>query len=310
MMLAEQHKPMETLDAKELRTFMAVVRIGSIRGAAEHMHVAPSVVSRQIADTERSIGLTLFERTARGMVLTEAGELVLEHSKRVIEESSLLAEQLGLLKGVQQRRVRIRCGEGFLADILQYGLGAFVTVYPDVQYELELGSTASVLDSIANGDADIGVAYNPLIDTRVRSLAISRQSLCVVTKPGHPLLDKDNLALADCVGTPSALLSKGHGITQLVTRVAADCGFALAPLVETSSVDVLRRFVIAGLGISFLPRFAVSTELERGVVVVRELSDPLLADASAHLMVRARRRLPLSVERLGSFLATNMAAFR
>lgn len=310
MMLAEQHKLMETLDAKEVRTFMAVVRIGSIRGAAEHMHVAPSVVSRQIADTERSIGLALFERTARGMVLTEAGDLVLEHSKRVIEESSLLAEQLGLLKGVQQRRVRIRCGEGFLADILQYGLGAFVTVYPEVQYELELGSTESVLDSIANGDADIGVAYNPLIDTRVRSLAISRQSLCVVTRPGHPLLDKDNLALADCVGMPSALLSKGHGITQLVTRVATDSGFALAPLVETSSVDVLRRFVIAGLGISFLPRFAVSTELERGVVVVRELSDPLLADASAHLMVRARRRLPLSVERLGSFLATNMAAFR
>ncbi|MHC1550507.1 LysR family transcriptional regulator [Phyllobacterium sp. K27] len=301
---------METLDAKELRTFMAVVRIGSIRGGAEHMNVAPSVVSRQIADTERSIGLALFERTARGMILTEAGELVLEHSKRVIEESNLLAEQLGLLKGVQQRRVRIRCGEGFLADILQYGLGTFVTLHPEVQYELELDSSEGVLDSIANGDADIGVAYNPLIDTRLRSLAISRQPLCVVTKPGHPLVDKDNLSLADCVGIPNALLSKGHGITQLVARVAADSGFTLAPLVETSSVDVLRRFVIAGLGISFLPRFAVSTELERGVVVVRELSDPLLADASAHLMVRARRRLPLSVERLGNFLAANMAAFR
>lgn len=309
-MLIAQHADMETLDAKELRTFMAVVRIGSIRGAAEHMNVAPSVVSRQIADTERSIGLGLFERTARGMALTEAGQLVLEHSKRVIEESSLLAEQLGLLKGIQQRRVRIRCGEGFLADILQYGLGGFVTVYPDIQYELELGSTEGVLDSIANGDADIGVAYNPLIDTRVRSLAISRQPLCVVTKPGHPLVDNDKVYLADCAGLPNALLSKGHGITQLVTRVAADSGFALVPLVETSSVDVLRRFVIAGLGISFLPRFAVSTELARGAVVVRELADPLLSDASAHLLVRARRRLPLSVDRLGSFLATNMAAFR
>lgn len=301
---------METLDAKELRMFMAVVRIGSIRGAADHMHVAPSVVSRQIADTERNIGLPLFERTARGMALTEAGELVLEHSRRVLEESSLLTEQLGLLKAVQQRRVRILCGEGFLADVLQHGLGSFVKVYPDVQYDLQLGSTKSVLDGIANGDADIGIAYNPLIDTRVRSLAISRQPLCVVMPPDHPLTEKDNPELADCAGLPNALLRAGHGITQLVARVAADGGFVITPLVETTSIDALRRFVIAGLGISFLPRFAVSTELARDAVAIRELSDPLLAEASAHLMVRARRRLPLSVERLSGFLAASMAAFQ
>lgn len=301
---------METLDAKELRMFMAVVRIGSIRGAADHMHVAPSVVSRQIADTERNIGLPLFERTARGMALTEAGELVLEHSRRVLEENSLLTEQLGLLKAVQQRRVRILCGEGFLADVLEHGLGSFMQVYPDVQYDLQLGSTESVLDGIANGDSDIGIAYNPLIDTRVRSSAISRQPLCVVMPPDHPLMDKDDLELADCAGLPNALLRTGHGIAQLVARVAADGGFVITPLVETTSIDALRRFVIAGLGISFLPRFAVSTELARDAVAIRELSNPLLAEASAHLMVRARRRLPLSVERLSDFLAASMAAFR
>ncbi len=220
---------METLDAKELRMFMAVVRIGSIRGAAEHVNVAPSVVSRQIAETERKIGLTLFERNARGMALTEAGELVLEHSRRVLEEHSLLREQLGFLKGVQQRRVRILCGEGFLADILQHGLGSFVRIYPDVQYDLQLGGTESVLDGIANGDADIGIAYNPLTDARVRSLAISKQPLCVVAPPGHPVLAKDRLELADCAGLPNALLGPGHGITQLVTRVAADRGFAISP---------------------------------------------------------------------------------
>ncbi|MFK0684490.1 LysR family transcriptional regulator [Ochrobactrum sp. BD67] len=301
---------METLDAKELRMFMAVVRIGSIRGAAEHVNVAPSVVSRQIAETERKIGLPLFERNARGMALTEAGELVLEHSRRVLEEHGLLREQLGFLKGVQQRRMRILCGEGFLADILQHGLGSFVGIYPDVQYDLQLGGTQSVLDGIANGDSDIGIAYNPLTDARVRSLAISKQPLCVVAPPGHPVLAKERLELADCAGLPNALLGPGHGITQLVTRVAADRGFAISPLVETTSIDVLRRFVIAGLGISFLPRFAVSTELAREAVAIRELSDPLLAEASAHLMVRARRRLPLSVERLSGFLANNMTAFR
>jgi DNA-binding transcriptional LysR family regulator len=301
---------MESLDAKELRMFMAVVRIGSIRGAAEHLQVAPSVISRQIAETERVIGLPLFSRTARGMRLTEAGELVLEYGRRILEESGLLAEQLGLLHGLQQQRVRIRCGEGFLADVLQHGLGAFVKIYPDIRYDLQLGSTQDVLDAIANGDADIGIAYNPVIDTRVRSLAISRQPLCLIAQPDHPLLQKKHLQLADCNGLSCSLLSQGHGITQLVTRVSADQGIALVTLLETSSIDVLKHFVMAGLGVTFLPRFAVATELENGSVNLLELSNPAFNDASAHLLVRARRRLPASVERLGSFLAFNMTAFR
>lgn len=203
-------------DAKELRIFTAVVRNGSIRGAADHLNVAPSVISRQIADTERNIGQYLFERTARGMELTEAGRLVLEHSQRVQEESGWLQEQLALLKGVQQRRVRILCGEGFLADVLQNGISAFTKVYPQVQYDLQLGSTNEMLDSIANSDADIGIAYNPVIDTRVRSLAILRQPLCVVMHRDHPLNAKENIRLADCLCFPNALLTSSHGITQLV----------------------------------------------------------------------------------------------
>lgn len=301
---------METLDAKALRILMAAVRTGSIRGAAEHLNVAPSVVSRQIADTERNIGLPLFERTTRGVVLTNAGELVLEHAKRMIEENGLLAEQLEQLKGGQQGRILIHCGEGFLGDLVQHGIRAFADVYPTIKYVIKLGSTESLIDAIANGDSDIGIAYNPIIDTRIRSLAIAHQPLCLVAPLGHTLLDRQKITLEECLTSPYALLGKGHGVTQLVGRVAADKGAALAPMIETSSIDVLRHFVSAGLGVTFLPRFAVSTELARKALGVVELSDPLLFEASAHLMVRARRRLPASVDRLASYLAAEMTAFK
>jgi DNA-binding transcriptional LysR family regulator len=302
---------METMDAKALRMFMAVVRFGSIRSAAEHLNVAPSVVSRQIADTEKNIGLPLFDRTSRGVGLTDAGELVFEHGKRILEDNGLLSEQLDQLKGVQQRRIRLCCGEGFLGDLIEHGLKPFVTVYPAIRYDVRLGSTESLLDSVANGDTDIGIAYNPAIDVRVRSLAISRQPLCLVAPLGHPLLSNPQVALENCLaGAQYALLSKGHGVTQLVSRVAANCGAAVTPLIETPSIDALRRFVVAGLGVTFLPKFAVSTELLRSALGVVELSDPLLSEASAHLMVKARRRLPTSVDRLAGYLAAEMTAFK
>lgn len=301
---------MDVLDAKALKIFMAVARIGSIRGAAEHMGLAPSVVSRQIADTEREIGLALFERTARGTVLTDAGELVLEHGKRVLEDNGLLAEQLDQIRGVQQTRIRIRCGEGFMADLVEHGLSSFSRAHSYVRYIVELGSTEDVVDAIANSDADIGIAYTPLTDPRIRALAIARQPLCVIAPIGHALASRTGLKLADCLTSPCAMLGKGNGVTQIVARVAADAGIALAPLLETHSIEVLRRFVASGLGVTFLPRTAVSGEIDRGVMQAVDLEDPLLREASAHLMVRAHRRLPLSVEKLGQHLAQEMQSFK
>lgn len=301
---------MDTIDAKGLKHFMTVVRTGSIRGAAEHLNVAPSVVSRQIADLEHELGLPLFERTAKGVLLTEAGELVLEHGKRVIEDHGLLTEQLDGLRGMQRARVRILCGEGLVADFIHHGLKTFLSLHPGIRYTLTLGSTESMVDAITNGEADIAITYNPLVDIRIRSLAIRRQPLCLVAPPDHPLLARPVLTLADCLAEPTALLSPGHGVRQLVGRVASDAGMALTPVLETRSIDALRQFVAAGLGVTFLPSFAVLTEVARGTMATRGLTDPLLMEACAHLIVRAHRRLPASVEQLATCLAREMAAFK
>ncbi|HMO29516.1 LysR family transcriptional regulator [Enterovirga sp.] len=301
---------MDALDPKALRNFVTVARIGSIRGAAEYLGLAPSIVSRQMADLEQQLGSSMFERTSRGVVLTDAGKLVLEHARRVLDDRDLLAEQLDHLKGIQQGRVRLIAGEGFVPDLVENGLRGFAAIYPGVRFSFDLAGTDEVVNRVANSEADIGVVYDPVSETRIKSIAISRQPLCLIARAGHPLLERGQLWLADCLDVPAAHLSKGHGVRHLVSRVAAHAGVALAPVLETSSIEALRRFVIAGLGVTFLPRFAVSAELATGSVGASELTDPTLGDACAHLIVRARRRLPLSVERLAGHLAREMMAFR
>ncbi|WP_046864349.1 LysR family transcriptional regulator [Microvirga massiliensis] len=300
----------DALDSRALRHFLAVVRTGSIRAAADYINIAPSAVSRQIADIEHRLGLPIFERTARGVILTEAGQLLSEHAKRMLEDEELLREQLDHLKGVRQGLVRICCGEGFVADMVANGLRTFAQIYPRIRFMIGLAGTDGVLEAVSIGDADIGLVYNPVIDTGIRSIAIARQPLGVVAPPGHPLLEHSSVSLAETLKHSYALLSEGHGVRQLVGRVATDCGLALAPVLETTSIDLLREFVGAGLGITYLPRFSVATELARGAVGIVELTDTLLAEASAHLIIRARRRLPVSVEQLVSHLAAEMVAFR
>lgn len=300
---------MTTLDRRDIRIYLAVHRYGSIRAASDQLGLAPSVVSRQIADLEAQLGVTLFERSSKGVRLTDAGNLVLEHARHVVEEAGFLQEQLADLRGIQQRNIRIHCGEGFLADFIRNGLAGFIADSPHVRYELLIGSTDTVVAALANGESDIGIAYNPPVTGSVRSIVSAVHPLCVVMPPGHPLADLPRVRLADCLAHPLALLPRGHGTTDLLARVASDSGLALAPQLMTTSIDALRRFVTAGLGLAFLPRASVAMDLAEGAAVVRELADLALLGATAHLMVRARRRLPASVAQLAGHLERSMASF-
>ena len=96
----------------------------------------------------------------------------------------------------------------------------------------------------------------------------------------------------------------------LLQRVEADQRFHLVPVLETSSIDVLRRHAMAGQSITFLPAFAVAPEVKAGLLILRPLTDALLVEASAHILVRSQRRLPVPVERLLGILAEGMEAFR
>ena len=155
-----------TLDRRDIRIYLAVHRYGSIRAASDQLGLAPSVVSRQIADLEAQLGVTLFERSSKGVRLTDAGNLVLEHARHVVEEAGFLQEQLADLRGIQQRNIRIHCGEGFLADFIRNGLAGFVSHSPHVRYELLIGSTDTVVAALwqhdgfvleFQGDSVIGV---------------------------------------------------------------------------------------------------------------------------------------------------------
>lgn len=296
---------------RRLRYFLAVIRAGSIRGAAEALHVAASAVSRQIAELELDCGGPLLERLPRGVVPTEAGRIVAGHAQRQADEAELLEDRLRRLRGAEEGMVRISCGGGFLTDLLDNSLASFSAAHPRIAYKVTLGATDEILDAVAEGDADLGLAYNPSARPELRSTAVSRQPMVAILPPDHPLARARRPApLRSYAGIPAALLPSGHGVRQLLSRVEADGGFQLSVRLETGSFELQRRFVLAGMGIAFLPEFAASVELREGSLAAVPLSDTLLSHAAAHLMVKAGRILPEAADRMVSWLGEHMTAFR
>jgi DNA-binding transcriptional LysR family regulator len=295
---------------RALRYFLAVVRTGSVRRAAETLNVAASAVSRQIIELEAACGASLLDRLPRGVVPTEAGRLVAEHAQRQADEADLLADRLRRLRGMQHGTVRLCCGAGFLVDLLDNGLSGFSAAHPGIAFTVGLGTTDGILAAVARGEADLGLAYNPPAHPEVRGLAAARQPLLAILPRAHPLAGREAAALAHFAAEPAVLLPPDHGLRQLLGRAEADGGFRLTARLETGAFELHRRFVTAGMGVAFLPRFAAAAELRAGTAASVALGDPVLADATAHLVARAGRRLPEAADRLAAWLSDHLVAFR
>ncbi|MDO6721660.1 LysR family transcriptional regulator [Celeribacter halophilus] len=301
---------MDVFDARFLREFLVVAQDGSIRRAAERLNVVPSAISRKIIEAEARLGVALFERTSKGMTLTEAGELMREHARHVSDEQTYLLDQIGHFSESGSHTVRIATGEGFTSDLMENGLLELTREAPHLRFIIEHAGTEELQRRVVEGEVDIGIAYNPVITEATRSLVQSRQPLCAIVPFHSPLARRESVTLADMLEHPVAMLNTGYGIRQLVGQAAAGQGLALRVHVETSSIALLLRYVGAGVGGSFLPRFSAMNQAHRGDLAVLNIDETSLQDVSTHLMVRARRRLPKSVEYVATCLAEKMIAFR
>lgn len=300
---------MDTLDPRFLRAFLSVAQEGSIRAAATRLNVAPSAISRKIADIEARLGVPLLERGAQGVHLTDAGTLMRDHALHMQDEQTFLLDQMGRHGGGAGHAVRIAVGEGFTADLMQNGLAPLTRAHPNLRYHIDQAGTGALQDRVVLGEADIGIAYNPAPTEAIRSLAVGRQPLCAVVPCVSPLAGRASVGLAEVLAQPLALLDARHAIRALVGRAAGDRGLLLRPQIETSSITLLIRYVCAGMGVTFLPRFSASIQAARGELAIVPIEEASLQQVTAHLMVRARRRLPHSVDLAATFLAENMIAF-
>lgn len=300
---------LDAFDLKFLREFIVIAQEGSIRRAGERLSIVPSAISRKLSDAEIRLGVKLFERHSQGMSLTDAGRVLLEHAIHMSEEQDYILDMLSQFRDETRAVIRLGVGEGFAADLMQNGFPTLMAHFPNLRFEIRQAGSEELQRLVASGQVDISMAYDPVLLPGTRSLAMARQPLCAILPPDSPLAAHDVLDLAEVLTQPFAILNASHAIHRLVARAAADRGLSIHPTVETDSIGLLIRYVTAGLGNTFLPRFSATIQEARGDLLIRPIDEPVLHTATAHVSVRARRRLPRSVNAVATFLSDRMVAF-
>lgn len=302
---------METIDDRRVRYLYEAVLAGSVRAAADKMDMNPSVVSRQIAQLESELAVTLIERHGRGVKPTEAGDMLIAYHRQHHAHQSDLVTKLGELRGLQRGHIDLVLGEGFVSDLMAEPLQDFWAEHPGLTIKMNLAGTNDVLRQVGEDLAHIGLVYNPPVTPTIRSRVAVRQPLCAIVQPGHPLTQLQRQPLLKHIATyPLAAMHSAYGTRQIMALAEQMDKIRLIPKLTTDSITVVKRFVLGGLGIGLLPAFSVSQEINAQDLVALEIDHPILAGAEAHIVTRLGRQLPPAANQLLLQLMSTMHAFK
>lgn len=291
--------------------FRVTVESGSLRKAAARLDIAPSAVSRQIALLEAAFEAPLLERTPRGIRPTPVGEMALDYCRQRGALDDDFIARLEAYQRLETGTISLVVGEGFINDLIDAPLKAFAERYRGIRLDIQQAGTDEIIESVVEDRAHIGLMFHERVHPQIRFWVSSGQPLLAICPADHPLADEpEPISLRRLGEIPTALWKPGHGVRRLVDEAFAQAGLHPQVALETNSMAVLRRSVVAGMGITLLPRFAVAHELEQGSVVARRVASEPFQNSQAHMITRVGRRQPQASLKLLRHLGAWMHAFR
>lgn len=279
------------LHSRKLQYIDEIVRCGSIRKAAARLNVASSAVNRQILAIEAEFGAQIFERLPRGLRLTAAGELCIEHIREVLKDYDRLETRIRGLKMPQAGKVTMVTTTGLAAGPLTDILHNFLEKHPRVHVQLRNDAGTTTLNPVLTGEADIGLGFNIQAAPGLRTLAMFDIPVGVVMRPDHPLASRQNLDLTDVVHEKMVLSQPGTSLRNVINLVLAPLPVSVEPVLETNSVELMKQLVLRGSGLTMLNPLDVYGECQRGELVFRPFAGPHMRHQPMKLFARARSPL-------------------
>jgi molybdate transport repressor ModE-like protein len=259
------------LDPRRLRVLREVARAGSLARAADVLSYTASAVSQQIAALEREVGTVLLERRARGVVLTDAGHVLVAHAEAILAQLEAAEAALAELADVRSGRLRMASFATAGARVLPRAVDAFRARHAGIEISVRQATPRQSVRLLRDGGLDLaltvdldpapaeGVAVVHLFDDPVR-LALRRD---------HPLAGAADIRLQDLAGETWIDVPRLTAGGKVLARACARAGFEPRVAYESDDYTVIQELVGAGMGVALLPDLALCPPHES--VVLRSL---------------------------------------
>ncbi len=249
----------------QLRTFREVAETLNFTKAAERLHLTQSAVSHQIRTLEHDLGEPLFIRAKRGVRLSDAGIVALDHARRILDEAEALKERLAGGEHTPVGRVRAAAATQAFVHLFAPLFESFMRTHPWV--EVSFRSTASTDQTIADiqsGAADVGFASLPVYSPALQVQELFQDELVAVVGHGHRLAGRPLATLEEVLAERFILFERGNSIRRATDEFFGRAGGEPRTALESNDTSFIKLMVERGFGISLLPAWAVRDEVRWG----------------------------------------------
>ncbi|MEN0139150.1 MAG: LysR family transcriptional regulator [Rhodococcus sp. (in: high G+C Gram-positive bacteria)] len=263
------------MDMRQMEYFLAVVDCGGVTRAAAQLRVAQPSLSQAVRKLEKDLGVELFHRVGRGLVLSPAGEALVGPARsilREVESAENAVRDVGAMRG---GRIDIASLSDLSSDPLSVWVAKFRRQYPDVRFHIEdRDETADIVSLVRSGACELGILALPLPTEDLVGEELIDQQLVLVCPPGTDARWPDPVPIESLTRVPFVMGEKGTATRDFIDRSLRLHGVEPDVAVEVRQRGAVLPIVLAGGGVSILALRSGLDALLRGGVV-RELSPRL-----------------------------------
>jgi DNA-binding transcriptional LysR family regulator len=289
-------------DLVTLNLVLAIAESRSITQGAKREHLALAAASKRVSDLEARLGVTVFERRARGVELTAAGRALVRHIHSLHASLNALESEVSEFARGIRGHLRIAANASSISECLPPDLAAFSRAHPTVRISLEDQTSAEVQRSVAEGRADVGIFAPPQHEPRLSTRPYRRGRLAAIVPSRHVLAVQASVRFEALLDFDIVGLHTGAIVQEQMLSQAAAVGKPLRARLQVRGFDAIAQLVEAGLGVAVMPA-AVAQRLARLFSLqVLKLDEPW-AEREYLIAVREQEVLPAVVGRFVEFLS-------
>ncbi len=297
------------MNLSQLKAFLAVAQDRSFSRAAEKLYLTQPAVSKQIQALEEGLGMRLFDRVGRSILLTEAGNILQDHAHIVFQTLEEARETITQLRGLQRGHLRISAASTIGTYMLPQPLGELKAQFPGIEISLAITNKARVVQQVLNHEVELGFVGPPVEPAELEREEYLLDELVLILAPTHRLAREESVGVAELAEEVFILREQGSGTREIMEEELGRVHLSLKKAMELGSTEAIKQAVAANLGVSIVSKFAISLEILQGRLAVARLPE-LNLSRQLFVIHHGGRTLSPAAQEFCSLLRRSAAARR
>lgn len=251
-------------DVRRLKTFAKVIELGSVSDAADELSFTPSAVSQQLKKLETEVGLQLVWRTQNGLVPTEAGLVLAEHTRRILRQLAAARADISDLAAGRVGSLSIGAFPTTAASFLPLAINEFNSRYPNIDLSIRSARLNKLISSLEEGEVQLALLWdypwNPLTTEGIELVEVFTEPFVILVPQSHKLADRASVKISELATEKWVARGDDHPVVEVIERSGSRAGFRPQISMYANDYQETQAMVSVGIGIAIAPRSALSVQ--------------------------------------------------